>query len=102
MKNGYFETRFTPDPRREIGWQSLVHFCFQSQISPERTVLERGCFYGHFFNNIVAKRRIAVDQWPDSPKYLKSRFKVSPALIRLYLNSPVKPLGKQMLLRPAE
>jgi len=33
------------------------------------------------------------------PLTLKSRFKVSPLLIRLYLMSPVKLLGKQMLVR---
>lgn len=33
------------------------------------------------------------------PLTLKSRLKVSPSLIRLYLMSPVKPLGKQMLVR---
>jgi SAM-dependent methyltransferase len=33
------------------------------------------------------------------PLTLKSRFKVSPFLIRLYLTSPVKILGKQMLVR---
>ena len=33
------------------------------------------------------------------PLTLKSRLKVSPLLIRLYLLSPVKPLGKQMLVQ---
>ena len=33
------------------------------------------------------------------PLTVKSRLPVSPALIRLYLSSPWKPLGKQMLLR---
>lgn len=33
------------------------------------------------------------------PLTLKSRLKVSPALIRLYLMSPLKPLGKQMLIK---
>ena len=33
------------------------------------------------------------------PLTIKSRFKVSPLLIRAYLMSPVKPLGKQMLIR---
>ncbi len=33
------------------------------------------------------------------PLTLKSKLKVSPALIRLYLASPLKPLGKQMLIR---
>ena len=33
------------------------------------------------------------------PLTLKSRLKVSPFLIRLYLLSPIKPLGKQMLVQ---
>jgi ubiquinone/menaquinone biosynthesis C-methylase UbiE len=33
------------------------------------------------------------------PLTLKSRLKVSPFLIRMYLSSPLKPLGKQMLVR---
>ena len=33
------------------------------------------------------------------PLTLKSRLKVSPSLIRLYLLSPLKPMGKQMLIR---
>lgn len=33
------------------------------------------------------------------PLTLKSRFPVTPSLIRLYLASPWKPLGKQMLIR---
>jgi SAM-dependent methyltransferase len=33
------------------------------------------------------------------PLTLKSRLKVSPFLIRMYLLSPLKPLGKQMLIR---
>ena len=33
------------------------------------------------------------------PLTLKSRLKVSPLLIRLYLLSPLKPLGKQMLVQ---
>jgi SAM-dependent methyltransferase len=33
------------------------------------------------------------------PLTLKSKLKVSPLLIRMYLRSPLKPLGKQMLIR---
>ena len=33
------------------------------------------------------------------PLTLKSRLKVSPLLIRMYLRSPLKPLGKQMLVQ---
>jgi SAM-dependent methyltransferase len=207
MSDNYFETRFTPDQRRETLWRALVKYHFQPQIRASDTVLELGCGYGHFINNVFADRRIALDQWPEFPAYIrsgiethvgsvsdlsflaensldfvfasnlfehisqsdfavvlnqlvskmrtgsslnllqpnyrfafreyfddythrtiyshlslqdflkangfevfdcrprfmpltiKSRFKVSPALIRLYLLSPVKPMGKQMLMR---
>lgn len=207
MSDSYFETRFTPDARREVLWQALVRYHFQAQIKPTDTVLELGCGYGHFINNVQAQHRIALDQWSEIPRFLKpgiqshvgnvddlsfipdnsvdfafasnlfehvsqedfasvleqlrrklkpggsinllqpnyryayreyfddythrtvyshlslqdfleansfqvfdsrprfmpltikSKFKVSPALIRLYLMSPIKPLGKQMLLR---
>src|SRR5207244_1729817 len=33
------------------------------------------------------------------PLTVKSRLPVSPLLIRLYLSSPLKPLGKQMFIR---
>lgn len=207
MNDRYFETRFAHDPRREILWRTLVQHYFQSQIPEESCVLELGAGYGHFINNVRARRRIAQDQWPAfvqflqpgveshvgpvdrlsflddnsidfvfasnlfehitqedfsavlkqlrrklkragtltllQPNYryafreyfddythktvyshlsmrdfleansyevllckprflpltLKSRLKVSPSLIRLYLMSPVKPLGKQMLVR---
>ena len=207
MRDRYFQTRFTEDPRREILWRTLVQHYFQPQIPGESCVLELGAGYGNFINNVRARRRIAQDQWPDFPTHLadgveshvgpleelcflddhsvdfvfasnlfehvsqetfaavlkqlrqkltptgtitllqpnyryafrdyfddythitvyshvslcdflqansyevitckprfmpltlKSRLKVSPSLIRLYLLSPVKPLGKQMLIR---
>ena len=70
MSNRYFQTRFTPDPRREILWRSLVQYYFQNQIATNDCVLELGAGYGHFINNIRAARRIAQDQWPDFQKYL--------------------------------
>jgi SAM-dependent methyltransferase len=70
LSNSYFQTRFTPDPRREILWRSLVQYYFQSQIAPTSCVLELGAGYGHFINNVRAARRIAQDQWPDFMKYL--------------------------------
>ena len=70
MSEGYFETRFSADPRREILWRSLVQYYFQSQISASDCVLELGAGYGHFINNVRAGRRIAQDLWPDFPKYL--------------------------------
>lgn len=60
----YHQTRFTPDPRRRILWQTLVNCVFQREISAEAAVLELGAGYGEFINAIKARRRLAVDQWP--------------------------------------
>ena len=43
----YHSTRFTPDPRRRVLWQTLVACEFQKQIPPDGTVLELGAGYGH-------------------------------------------------------
>lgn len=71
MSDGYFETRFTPDSRREALWRALVDYHFQAQVDPSHTVLELGAGFGHFINNIQATRRIALDQWESFPRYLK-------------------------------
>jgi len=60
----YHNTRFTPDPRRRLLWQTLVDTVFQKQIPPDAVVLELGAGYGEFINAVKARRRLAVDQWP--------------------------------------
>lgn len=66
----YHETRFTPDPRRRVLWQTLVKYFFQPQIPPDATVLELGAGYGDFINAVQARRRIAVDSWPGMTAHL--------------------------------
>lgn len=60
----YHSTRFTPDPRRRVLWQTLVAGVFQKQIPPDAVVLELGAGYGDFINAVKARRRLAVDVWP--------------------------------------
>jgi len=60
----YHNTRFTPDPRRRVLWQTLMDCVFQKQIPPDGVVLELGAGYGDFINSVKAKRRLAVDVWP--------------------------------------
>lgn len=62
--NIYHTTRFTPDPRRRVLWQTLVDCVFQRQIPPGGVVLELGAGYGEFINAVKARRKLAVDQWP--------------------------------------
>jgi ubiquinone/menaquinone biosynthesis C-methylase UbiE len=66
----YHNTRFTPDPRRRVLWQTLVACEFQKQIPPDGTVLELGAGYGDFINSVKARRRIAVDVWPGMLQHL--------------------------------
>jgi SAM-dependent methyltransferase len=60
----YHNTRFTPDPRRRLLWQTLVKSVFQKEIPAAGVVLELGAGYGEFINAVQARRRLAVDQWP--------------------------------------
>jgi ubiquinone/menaquinone biosynthesis C-methylase UbiE len=66
----YHSTRFTPDPRRRVLWQTLVDCEFQKKIPPESTVLELGAGYGDFINCVKARRRIAVDVWAGMLQHL--------------------------------
>ena len=69
---GYHQTRFEYDARREILWRSLFQFYFRRWIKQDDCVLELGAGYGHFINNVKARRRIALDAWPEMPSFLQT------------------------------
>jgi len=69
---GYHQTRFGFDKRRETLWHSLIEFYFRRWIREDGCVLELGAGYGHFINNVNARRRIAVDLWPEFLTYLSA------------------------------
>lgn len=70
MINGYHETRLAADPRRDTVWQALWNHFFRHRIGPEDCVLDLGCGYGDFINNVKARRRIALDLWPEMPDHV--------------------------------
>ena len=70
IDTAYHDTRFQPDLRRRVLWQTLVSCVFQKQISPEAAVLELGAGYGDFINAVKARRRLAVDVWPGMLSHL--------------------------------
>jgi SAM-dependent methyltransferase len=61
--NTYFDTRFRPDDRRTVLWRALYRHFFASLIAPADCVLELGAGYCSFINQVVARRRIALDSW---------------------------------------
>ena len=67
----YFRTRFAPDPRREVLWRALWRYHFFRLVSERDCVLELGAGYGHFINQVAAKRRIALDSWDEFVHYLQ-------------------------------
>jgi SAM-dependent methyltransferase len=66
----YHESRLTPDAKRDVVWQALWRFYFSGLVAPDDCVLDLGAGYGSFINHVVAKRRIALDVWPDLPRHL--------------------------------
>jgi SAM-dependent methyltransferase len=69
---GYHDTRLALDPRRGAVWKALWRYYFRHRIRASDTVLDLGCGYGDFINNVVAARRIALDLWPGFEQHLQS------------------------------
>jgi len=70
MIHGYHETRLSHDPKRAVVWKALWDYHFSKQIAPGDCVLDLGCGYGDFINNVRARRRIALDSWPGFERHL--------------------------------
>ncbi len=70
MNAGYHESRLTPDAKRDVVWRALWRFHFSRLVPPDACVLDMGCGYGGFINQVVARRRIALDTWPEFPRFL--------------------------------
>ncbi|PWS38652.1 methyltransferase type 11 [Falsiroseomonas bella] len=68
--SGYHDVRFAPDPRREVLWRTLWRHHFAARIGAADCVLDLGAGYGSFINQVVARRRIAVDTWAELPRHV--------------------------------
>lgn len=67
-----YRNRFGHDREsRSAMWDVLVQHFFQSSIKRSDTVVDLGCGYGEFLNNVRAARRIGVDLNPDSANMLE-------------------------------
>jgi SAM-dependent methyltransferase len=70
VTSGYHASRFTADPRRKALWRALWRYHFRWFVDPQDCVLDLGSGYGEFINEVIARRRIAVDSWADFPRFL--------------------------------
>ena len=63
MSSGYHESRLAHDSRRDTVWKALWRYYFQRHVPADGCVLDMGCGYGEFINNVTARRRIGLDMW---------------------------------------
>lgn len=73
-----YETRFINVERRKLIWQVLVNDFFQQFIKKDDVVLDVACGYGEFINNIVCKKKFAVDLNKSVKRYLNKNVKFFP------------------------
>lgn len=68
-----YQVRFSEGGKKAKAriWKVLVQYYFQRGIEPSYTILDLGCGFGEFLNNVRCGRRIGVDLNPDSRKYLQ-------------------------------
>jgi SAM-dependent methyltransferase len=71
VTSGYHDSRLSHDPKRGIVWKSLWRFHFSKLIRPADCVLDLGCGYGDFINNVTARRRIGLDTWEGIAAHLE-------------------------------
>jgi SAM-dependent methyltransferase len=57
------------DYRRSV-WSILVRDYFQRMVPHHAAVLDLGCGYGEFINQVTAAKKIGMDLNPDSQKFL--------------------------------
>jgi SAM-dependent methyltransferase len=70
MSEGYHDTRLGFDAKRDTVWKALWRYHFRKIVPADGCVLDLGCGYGDFVNNVTARRRIGLDMWPGFEAHL--------------------------------
>lgn len=68
--SGYYATRYAPDPGRTKVWKAIVKYLEKYIGVGTGTIIDIGCGYGDFINNVEAKSKFAIDLNPDASGYL--------------------------------
>lgn len=66
-----YQARFaeTAEYRQRV-WQILLPSFFQQFVRPTDSVLDLGCGYGEFINQVHCSKKFAMDLNPDAPRFL--------------------------------
>ena len=68
-----YQTRFRKNADyRQAVWRVLIESYFQPFVKTGDTVLDLGCGYGEFINQITCKTKLAMDLNPEAPKRVTS------------------------------
>jgi SAM-dependent methyltransferase len=51
-------------------WKVLIHSFFQDLIGTDQTILDLGCGYGEFINQVDARKKFGMDLNPSSKQFL--------------------------------
>lgn len=70
MSSGYHDSRLAHDSRRDTVWKALWRYYFRKIIPADGCILDMGCGYGEFINNVTARRRIGLDTWDGIREHL--------------------------------
>lgn len=65
----YHKTRFKFDPGRLKVWRAITDY-LQPYVGADKTVLDLGCGYGDFINQVQAKKKYGLDLGPDVKDYI--------------------------------
>lgn len=57
----YYTTRYTPDPGRTKVWRAIINYLEKYIGKSCNAVIDIGCGYGDFINNVNAKKKYAID-----------------------------------------
>lgn len=58
--------------KRQQVWRTLCEHFFNELIGPDQDILDLGCGYGEFINQVSARKRYACDMNPDAAAHLQS------------------------------
>jgi len=68
--SGYYATRYAPDPGRTKVWRAIVKYLEKYTGARTDAIVDIGCGYGDFINNVAARFKYAIDLNPEASGYL--------------------------------